>query len=64
MVLAHIGEGKERGESGGPPESHLGASEWTAVPLPKILDKPLLHFVSLFIISREDNSYPEGGWVV
>ena len=48
MMLAHMGEGKERGESGGPPESHLGASEWTAVLLPKILDKPLLHFVSVY----------------
>lgn len=47
MVLAHMGEGKERGESRGPPESYPGASEWTAVPLPEILDKPFLHFVSV-----------------
>ena len=46
-MLAHMGEGKERGESRGPPESYLGASEWTAVPLPEILDKPLPHFVSV-----------------
>ena len=42
-----MGEGKEKEASGGPPESCLGASAWTAVPLPETVAQPLLPSVSV-----------------